>query len=47
MSELDELAQMVASRASGLALYARQWLDAASAEGNLADRALDYGRSLL
>jgi RNA polymerase sigma factor (sigma-70 family) len=32
MSELDELAQMVVSRASGLALYARQWLDAASAE---------------
>ena len=32
MSELDELAQMVVSRASGLALYARQWLDATSAE---------------
>src|SRR5688572_32641492 len=31
-SDLDRLARMVAERASALALYARQWLDAASAE---------------
>lgn len=32
MSDLDRLTQMVAGRAGALALYARQWLDAASAE---------------
>lgn len=32
MSELGRLAQLVAERSAGLALYARQWLDAASAE---------------
>jgi RNA polymerase sigma-70 factor (ECF subfamily) len=31
-SDLDRLARVVAERASALALYARQWLDAASAE---------------
>lgn len=32
MSDLGRLAQLVAERSAGLALYARQWLDAASAE---------------
>jgi RNA polymerase sigma-70 factor (ECF subfamily) len=31
-SDLDRLTQLVAERAAALALYARQWLDAASAE---------------
>jgi RNA polymerase sigma factor (sigma-70 family) len=32
MSDLNHLTQMVTERAGGLVLYARQWLDAASAE---------------
>ncbi len=32
MSDLNRLTQMVTERAGGLVLYARQWLDAASAE---------------
>lgn len=32
MSDLDRLTQMVTERAGGLVLYARQWLDAESAE---------------
>jgi RNA polymerase sigma-70 factor (ECF subfamily) len=32
MSDLNRLAQMVVERAAGLALYARQWLDAESAQ---------------
>jgi len=32
MSDLNRLTEMVVERAGGLVLYARQWLDAASAE---------------
>jgi len=32
MSDLNRLAQIVVERSAGLVLYARQWLDAASAE---------------
>src|SRR5438128_181518 len=32
MNDLDRLAQLVTERSSALALYARQWLNAASAE---------------
>jgi len=32
MSDLERLARVVVERAAGLKLYARQWLDAASAE---------------
>lgn len=32
MSELGRMAQLVAERSAALALYARQWLDASSAE---------------
>jgi len=32
MSEVNRLAQLVVERSAGMALYARQWLDAASAD---------------
>ena len=32
MSDLDRLTQLVAERSAGLALYARQWVDAATAD---------------
>jgi RNA polymerase sigma-70 factor (ECF subfamily) len=37
ISDLERLAQRVAERAAGLALYARQWVDAATAEDVVQD----------
>ena len=36
-SDLDRLATLVTERAAGLALFARQWLDAAAAEDVVQD----------